>query len=73
MNSNKGIIVQIVKNKNNNMYYKAVMNSVLYMWSPRVKKWIKPCTTYKDMMDSIDNYDAINDREAEYLAQAVFK
>lgn len=72
MNSNSGVIVQLMKNTNNNMYYKAVANSILFMWSPRSKTWIKPCTTYKDMMESIENYELINDRDAAYLAKVKF-
>lgn len=72
MNSNKGVIVQLLKNKHNEMYYKAVANSILFMWSPIAKKWIKPCTTYNEMMNSIDNYDLVSDDKASHLARTLF-
>lgn len=72
MNSNHGIVVQLLKNKNNGMYYKAVANSMLFMWSPRAKAWLKPCTKYGDMMNTIENYDLVSDRDSEYLAKTMF-
>lgn len=72
MNSNKGIIVQLLKNKSNDMYYKAVANSLLFMWSPAARSWIKPCTTYSDMMQHIDEFEAISDSESARLAREIF-
>ena len=72
MNSNNGVIVQLMKNKHNNMYYKAVANSILFMWSPNAKKWVKPCTTYSEMMNSINNYDLVSDSTASHLARTLF-
>lgn len=72
MNSDKGVIVQLMKNKHNNMYYKAVANSILFMWSPQAKAWIKPCTTYSEMMKSIDNYDLVDNKTASILAKTKF-
>lgn len=72
MNSNRGIVVQLMINKNNGMYYKAVANSLLYMWSPNAKAWIKVCTKYSDMMNTIENFDLVSDRESVRMAKEVF-
>lgn len=59
------MIIAYLRNKNNGMIYKAVNNSLLLMWSPNAKKYIRCCTKYHELFinDYIDNFELLNEAE----------